>query len=104
KLVMIRRTPDIDQICEQRLYESKTLAIVDAACLKIYPLNKALTFEEGGNGRRYAAEGWLAAWPSNVWSQGTPGGTIQLSLAQNVDGPYEINVTGMALLNQKHPR
>jgi hypothetical protein len=104
KLVMIRRTPDIDQICEQRLYESKTLAIVDAACLKIYPLNKTLRFEEGGSGRFYTAGGWMAAWPSNVWSQGIPGGTIQLSLAQNIDGPYEINVTGMALLNQKHPK
>jgi hypothetical protein len=104
KLVMIRRTPDIDQICEQRLHESKTLAIVDAACLKIYPLNKTLTFEEGGNGRRYAEKGWMAAWPSNVWSQGIPGGTIQLSFARDVDGPYEINVAGRALLNQKHPR
>jgi hypothetical protein len=103
KLVMIRRTPDTDQICEQRLYQSKTHAIVDPACLKIYPLNKTLRFGEGGNGWRYATEGWMAAGSSNVWSLGIPGGTIQLSLAQNLDVPYEINVTGMALLNQKHP-
>jgi hypothetical protein len=104
KLVMIRRNPDTDQICEQRLYESKTHAIVDAACLKIYPLNKTLRFGDGGNGWLYAAEGWMVPSSSNVWSLGIPGGTIQLSLAQNLDAPYEINVTGMALLNQKHPR
>jgi hypothetical protein len=104
KLVMIRRTPETDQICEQRLYESKNHAIVDPACLKTYPLNKTLRFGEGRNGWRYATEGWMAPGTSNVWSQGIPGGTIQLSLAQNADGPYEINVTGMALLNQNHPR
>ena len=39
-----------------------------------------------------------------MWSQGVAGGSVELSLARNLGGPYQIDVTGMALVNQNHPR
>jgi hypothetical protein len=98
--VMIRSTPYIEKICQQKLADSGGYVVVDPTCLHTYLPGEQLSFAAGGNAWQYTSGGWGGPEVWGAWSLGDVESSVLLDLPT---GSYELAVEGMAYLNAQHP-
>ncbi|MBV2133624.1 hypothetical protein KRX52_12555 [Pseudomonas sp. MAP12] len=97
---MIRRTPHIEKICDERYLEREVYVVVNPSCVNQYFPGETLSFAPGGGGWQYASNGWSLAEEWGAWSLGNVGGSVLLTVPPNA---YQLVINGMAYVSQQHP-
>jgi hypothetical protein len=85
EFVMVNRSPGLLEKCAERYAETAQFVIVRPSCLTMMPGDGVLSFQSGGNGADYLADGWFQAEAWGTWEQGG-NGRLKIDVPKSMRG------------------